>query len=150
MLAASVVVLPVAAREHVSDERDNAEYGVENFTPGYEKPLTADSMPEAWTYVPENLQSIPGGPADRWWSAFSDPTLDTLIVMGVRNNYDLRMAARRRELARAAMQQAKAAWYPTVGVQAGWVKNQPSGATGESRPVAAPGVSYFQAGLTAS
>lgn len=150
MLAASVVVLPVAAREHVSDERDNAEYGVENFTPGYEKPLTADSMPEAWTYVPENLQSIPGGPADRWWSAFSDPTLDTLIVMGVRNNYDLRMAARRREMARAAMQQAKAAWYPTVGVQAGWVKNQPSGATGESRPVAAPGVSYFQAGLTAS
>lgn len=47
MLAASVVVMPVAAREHVSDERDNAEYGVENFTPGYEKPLTADSMPEA-------------------------------------------------------------------------------------------------------
>lgn len=91
-----------------------------------------------------------GGPADRWWSAFSDPTLDTLIVMGVRNNYDLRMAARRREMARAAMQQAKAAWYPTVGEQAGWVKNQPSGATGESRPVAAPGVSYFQAGLTAS
>ena len=43
MLAASVVVMPVAAREHVSDERDNAEYGVENFTPGYEKPLTADS-----------------------------------------------------------------------------------------------------------
>lgn len=61
MLAASVVVMPVAAREHVSDERDNAEYGVENFTPGYEKLLTADSMPEAWTYVPENLQSIPGG-----------------------------------------------------------------------------------------
>ena len=47
MLAASVVVMPVAAREHVSDERDNAEYGVENFTPGYEKPQTADSMPEA-------------------------------------------------------------------------------------------------------
>ena len=35
MLAASVVVMPVAAREHVSDERDNAEYGVENFTPGF-------------------------------------------------------------------------------------------------------------------
>ena len=115
MLAASVVVMPVAAREHVSDERNIAEDGVENLMPGYEKPLTADSMPEAWTYVPENLQSIPGGPADRWWSAFSDPTLDTLIVMGVRNNYDLRMAARRREMARAAMQQAKAAWYPTVG-----------------------------------
>lgn len=47
MLAASVVVMPVAAREHDSDERNIAEDGVENLMPGYEKPLTADSMPES-------------------------------------------------------------------------------------------------------
>lgn len=150
MLVASIVVMPVAAMERASEESNNAEWEVDNCTPGYEMPLTADSMPVVWTYVPENLQHIPGGPTDRWWRAFSDPTLDTLIVMGVRNNYDLKMAARRREMARAAMHQAKAAWYPTVEVHTGWVKNRPSGATEGSRPMAAPGVSYFQAGLTAS
>ncbi|MDE5625235.1 MAG: hypothetical protein K2I61_02820, partial [Muribaculaceae bacterium] len=75
-----------------------------------DEPLTADSLPPAWTYVPEKYQEIPGGADDKWWGRFSDPLLDSLIVLGVQRNYDLRIAHRLQEIARAAMNQARSAW----------------------------------------
>lgn len=112
--------------------------------------LAPDSLPAQWTYVPEVLQEIPGGVEDNWWKRFSDPTLDSLITLGVERNYDLRMAHRRMEIARAAMQQAKSGWYPTVGVSAGWTAEKTSGATARTSPAAIPSQSFFNAGLTAS
>lgn len=115
-----------------------------------DEPLTADSLPAAWTYTPEKYQEIPGGPDDRWWSRFSDPLLDSLIVLGVERNYDLRIAHRRQEIARAAMNQARAAWYPTIGVSAGWTASKESGATSRGASTSIPTESYFNAGLNAS
>lgn len=65
--------------------------------------ITADSLPQTWTYTPENLQAIPGGPSDSWWRQFSDPLLDSLITLGMSNNYDLAAAQHRMQLARAAV-----------------------------------------------
>lgn len=115
-----------------------------------DEPLTADSLPPAWTYVPEKYQEIPGGADDKWWGRFSDPLLDSLIVLGVQRNYDLRIAHRRQEIARAAMNQARAAWYPTISLSAGWNAARESGATTLGATTAMPTESYFTAGLNAS
>lgn len=112
--------------------------------------LTSDSMPAAWSYEPENIQEIPGGNDDHWWRRFSDPLLDSLITMGVERNYDLRVAYRRQQVARAAMNQARSGWYPTVGLSAGWTADKPSGAISRGEPAGVPSESYFSAGLNAS
>lgn len=114
------------------------------------KPLNADSLPAGWTYIPEHIQEIPGGVDDHWWRQFSDPLLDSLIVLGVQNNYDLRGALSRQKIARATMNQAKAGWYPTVGLSTGWTHEQLSGATTRDTPAPVPSDSYFTAGLNAS
>lgn len=111
-----------------------------------EKYLT-DSLPTRWEYLPENTIESPS-PSDTWWKQFNDATLDSLIALGLDNNYNLSMAMRRTEMARAAMGQARAAWYPAVNLSGSWNKGRQSGMSG---PVAGPAmdVNYFNAGLTA-
>lgn len=115
-----------------------------------EQPLTPDSLPQRWTYFPENLQEIPGGENDKWWRQFSDPLLDSLIVLGVERNYDLALAHRRQEIARAAMNRSRSAWFPTIGLSAGWNAAKTSGATQRGATSSIPSQSYFNAGLNAS
>lgn len=115
-----------------------------------QQPLSADSLPQAWSYTSDRLQEIPGGSNDHWWSRFSDPTLDSLIVLGIERNYDLKIASRRQEMARAAMNQARATWYPTIGLSAGWTAAQSSGANNRGAKSSIPSESYFNAGLNAS
>lgn len=55
-----------------------------------------------------------------WWHNFHDSLLDSLISLGRQNNYNLAAAAARIEAARAGVAQARAAYFPTIGVQAGW------------------------------
>lgn len=111
-----------------------------------EKYLT-DSLPTRWEYLPENSIESPS-PSDTWWRQFNDATLDSLIALGLDNNYNLSMTMRRTEMARAAMGQARAAWYPAVNLSGGWTKARQSGLSG---PVAgqAVDVSYFNAGVSA-
>lgn len=115
-----------------------------------DQPLTDDSLPASWTYTSQNLQEIPGGENDHWWRQFSDPLLDSLIVLGVERNYDLRLAQRRQEIARAAMNQSRSGWFPTIGLSAGWNAEKSSGATGRGPAASVPSESYFNAGLSAS
>lgn len=121
-----------------------------SFTARGDEPLQADSLPQRWNYTPDTYQEIPGGPEDKWWSRFSDPLLDSLIVLGVERNYDLRIAHRRQEIARAAMNQARAGWFPTIGLSAGWTAAKESGATTRGASTSIPTESYFNAGLSAS
>lgn len=108
----------------------------------------ADSLPERWSYIPENQMEIPQG-YDLWWQQFNDNDLDSLITLGVERNYNLSMAMRRSEMARAAMMQAKARWYPSINLSAGWSKSRNSGAMTDERFHPVPN-SYFNAGLSAS
>lgn len=83
-------------------------------------------MPENWMYTPEVEAVLPSD--DQWWKSFDDAVLDSLISMGIDNNFNLDQAARRREVARLTMQQAKSAYYPTVQASAGYTRRHAAGA----------------------
>lgn len=87
-----------------------------------------DSMPA--NYIYGELQSPPYPVEDEWWKSFDDPLLDSLISAGCSNNYDLRIAAKRVAIARESVRQAKAAYYPNIGVSAGWSRSRESGYAG--------------------
>ncbi len=78
-------------------------------------------MPESWAFTQEVSQTLPSD--DEWWKAFGDSTLDSLISLGIDNNYNIKEAAHRREMARLAMQETKAGYYPSVGVSAGYARS---------------------------
>lgn len=83
-------------------------------------------LPRDWGYTEHVPQTLPTD--DNWWNKFEDETLDSLITLGVKNNMDLSQAMRRRELARLAVKQAQAAYYPQVSVNAGWSRSREPGA----------------------
>lgn len=63
-----------------------------------------------------------------WWKVFKDPLLDSLLDIGVSNNYDISMAIRRMQIAKAGIGSARAGYYPTVNVSTGWSGSRSSGA----------------------
>ena len=103
-----------AALPMLADDVDDAEKYLEH------------EMPAQWNYTPEVQQTLPD--EDEWWKKFEDSTLDSLITMGMQNNYDVRAAARRREMARLSMKQAQSGYYPTIGISAGWTRERSAGA----------------------
>lgn len=85
----------------------------------------ADSLPQGWELDRQFGQTLPS--SDDWWKTFDDPVLDRLIAMGEKNSYDLSMALRRMQLARIQWESAKANYFPTLGLAAGWTANRTSG-----------------------
>lgn len=68
-------------------------------------------------------------PAAEWWEALGDTLLDSLESEALAANYDLDAAMRRVNIAQSNLAAARAAYYPTVGISAGWGKegrNEPS------------------------
>lgn len=105
------------------------------------------ALPERWDY---QSQYTDCQPADKeWWKDFNDPMLDSLITIGLDNNYNVAMAAKRIDLARNTMRAARSAYMPTVGLNGSWTKGQSSGMTGSEAGKAA-GSSYFDLGLNLS
>ncbi len=94
-----------------------------------------------------NIYRGTDAPAAEWWRGFGDPMLDSLIAIGERNNYDVGMAARRIDIARAAVRQAESGYFPQIGVDAGWTRERSSGRTA-GRDGQPSTVSYFSAGAT--
>lgn len=109
--------------------------------------LLRDSIPATWTYESKQTTTLPSD--DRWWEGFDDPVLTSLIRRGEENSLNLSMAAHRIEMARQNWELAKAAYYPTLGISAGWAKEQQSGMTGRE-PMKAMGADYFSLGLNFS
>lgn len=85
-------------------------------------------MPDNWRYSQEVEAELPSD--DQWWKSFDDSVLDSLISMGIDNNFNLDQAARRREIARLTMQQAKSAYYPTLQASAGYERRRTIGVNG--------------------
>lgn len=104
-------------------------------------------LPERWVYDEHFNQEMPDD--DHWWGYFNDALLDTLISRGVQANYDLQAAERRINVARQAVNSARAGYYPGVGLSAGWQKARTSGATGAEMRPATTG-DFFSLGLSAS
>lgn len=82
-------------------------------------------MPGRWLYTPEHSQTLP--PEDDWWHGFGDTMLDSLISEAVSNNYNVAIATSRIQAAEAAILSAKAGYYPTVGLSAGYTLARQSG-----------------------
>lgn len=87
-------------------------------------------MPDRWIYQPEAGQILPDD--DDWWRRFEDPTLDSLIRMAAENNYDLRQAAHRREMARIAVDQARSGYWPSLSVSASYGRTREAGINANS------------------
>lgn len=105
------------------------------------------NVPENWTYSSQYQQTMPD--EDQWWAGFNDPLLDTLISLGVRNNYNLSAAAHRINIASQELRKIKAGYYPSLGVSAGWNKSRISGNTSAHRTKATTN-DYFSTELNAS
>lgn len=66
-----------------------------------------------------------------WKEYFQDPLLQSLIVEGLENNFDLRIAVERIKQSEAQLMMAKLAYLPTLGIngsgQQGWVSRNSAG-----------------------
>lgn len=85
-----------------------------------------DRRSEQWRYTEWERQDLPSD--DNWWLRFDDPVLDSLITMGENANYDVVAAMHRMDAASRQIAVAKAAYYPTVGVNAGYTRTHADGA----------------------
>lgn len=112
LVSTFVMLLAVAAPEINAQSTNQADY-------------LRSPMPENWRYSQEVEAVLPSD--DQWWKSFDDPVLDSLISMGIDNNFSLDQAARRREIARLTMQQAKSAYYPKLQASAGYERRRTAG-----------------------
>ena len=104
-------------------------------------------VPQQWQYSSDYQQLSPS--EDRWWRSFGDATLDSLISMAERNNYNVTAAVKRIAIAQEAFAVTRAGYYPTVNLSAGYTKGQTAGAV--SKPVGrSMDESYFNVGANVS
>lgn len=68
---------------------------------------------------------------DRWWKAFNDPMLDSLIAVASGENYSVLTAMDRMRQAQAGVRIQRSALFPSVTLNGGWLRQQSSGNTSE-------------------
>ena len=87
-------------------------------------------LPQAWEEGGEVFrQTLPVD--DQWWKSFGDTTLDSLISIAVERNYSVLTAIDRMNMAKAGLRMERSGFFPTVGINAGWTRQQTSGNTSE-------------------
>lgn len=84
----------------------------------------------AWV---ESAAAAPGAPDTRWWTAFADPVLDSLVDRALANNHDLKIATARLREARAQRAATAGQWDPQVEAGAGFSRGRASETTSGSR-----------------
>lgn len=115
-LHVSLSALILVSSSLISSARDTVADSVATSSPA--------PRPEQWTYSPEATMTLPD--EDEWWHSFRDWTLDSLMQVGIANNYNLLQAGHRREMARLAVKTARSGYYPTVGMSAGYERTYES------------------------
>lgn len=86
------------------------------------------ALPEAWQENDSSFQqTLPV--EDNWWRNFDDPVLDSLIDVAVKQNYSVQMAADRIAMAKANLRIQQGSYSPSLGLSAGWNRQQSSGNT---------------------
>lgn len=116
--------------------------------PGCDREAKRISPAAEWQMYSDSAQTT-GTPRVRWWTRLNDPLLDSLVETGLQNNYDVVMAARRINIARAQLGAARAAYYPTIGISGGYNYGRESGLTA-SRHGQGHTNGYWDLGVTAS
>ena len=64
---------------------------------------------------------------DRWWRAFEDETLDSLIALAIDQNPSVLMAINRIDQAKAQWRISQSELYPSLSFNGGWNRQQTSG-----------------------
>lgn len=90
--------------------------------PDYQPPVLA---------VPATWQNAPSSSADsqhlaQWWTQLHDAQLDALVTAALAGNKDLQIAQARLREARAARQQARAGYAPTISASTGATRSKTS------------------------
>ena len=84
------------------------------------------ALPGSWSEEGSDFQqTLPV--EDNWWRNFKDPLLDSLIEVAVKQNYSVQMAMDRIAMAKANLRSAQGSYSPTLGLSAGWTRQQSSG-----------------------
>ena len=83
--------------------------------PSYTQPTIP--VPQGWS---ESVAATEPVSLERWWTAFHDPMLESLIERAVQGNLDLKIAAARVREARAARGIAAAAGLPQLDATAAY------------------------------
>lgn len=87
-------------------------------------------LPQEWKEDAQIFQQVL--PVDdQWWKAFQDPVLDSLISVAVKQNYSILTAIDRINMAKANLRMERGNFFPTIGLNAGWTRQQSSGNTSE-------------------
>jgi outer membrane protein, multidrug efflux system len=92
--------------------------------PNYQKPDIA--VPTAWTEAQQNGVSARAAELTRWWGAFNDTLLNSLVERGIRSNLDLRLAEARIREARALRAGTAADQWPGVDVSGSYSRSRNS------------------------
>ena len=83
-------------------------------------------LPQGWEEDTQIFQQVL--PVDdQWWKAFQDPVLDSLISVAVKQNYSVLTAIDRINMAKANLRMERGNFFPTIGLNAGWTRQQSSG-----------------------
>ena len=95
--------------------------------PNYSKPETV--VPEQWKEAGDWVVATPADalPKGKWWEAFNDPILNELMEQVSVSNQTLKVSEARYRQARAAVQSARAGFYPTFGAGANASRSRASG-----------------------
>ncbi|WP_455587141.1 efflux transporter outer membrane subunit [Bacteroides sp.] len=87
-------------------------------------------LPQTWEEDGEVFQqTLPAD--DQWWKSFGDATLDSLITTAVDRNYSVLTAIDRMNMAKASLRMERSSFFPTLGINAGWTRQQTSGNTSD-------------------
>ena len=87
-------------------------------------------LPQGWEEDTQIFQQVL--PVDdQWWKAFQDPVLDSLISVAVKQNYSVLTAIDRINMAKANLRMERGNFSPTIGLNAGWTRQQSSGNTSD-------------------
>ncbi|MCM1076452.1 MAG: efflux transporter outer membrane subunit [Bacteroides sp.] len=109
--------------------------------------LLRSSLPDRWMYATEMVQTLPSD--DEWWKKFNDPLLDSLINVGIENNFNVLTAIHRMDMAKAQVKSAQSGYYPSIDLSAGYTKSRSAGAIAGSN-VPSTNSSYFNLGASMS
>lgn len=109
--------------------------------------IFADSIPQQWDYSSEFTSADESYIS--WWKQFSDPTLNALIELCVKNNQNISIAARRMDMAKDNITKAKSEFYPSANINAGYTKQRASGAMMNGNGHASS-TSFYQLGASMS
>ena len=92
--------------------------------PDYKEPALA--VPAAWTEAQQKGVDTRPAELTRWWTAFEDPMLNSLVERAVRSNLDLRVAEARIREARASRAVVASGAWPTVDTSGSYTRSRSS------------------------